>query len=82
MTYVTSVERLAKQEGIEQGILRGLRESIIETLMMRFTAVPDAVQETLEQTDNPAQLKQWLRLAMTVESIEAFQRAIIDSSAQ
>lgn len=100
MTYVTSVERLAKQEGIEQGIeqgikqgieqgikqgieqgieqgiIQGLRDSIIEMLTTRFAAVPESTRTVLAQTDDPAQLKQWLRVAVTVDSIEDFERVV------
>ncbi len=40
MPYVTSVERLAKQEGRTEGQLQGLRESVLDALEARFADVP------------------------------------------
>ncbi|WP_198161109.1 hypothetical protein [Anabaena sp. CA = ATCC 33047] len=36
MRYVTSIERLAKEEGIEEGIVQNSRESVLEVLETRF----------------------------------------------
>jgi hypothetical protein len=43
MQYVTSIERLAKAEGIEQGILQNARDSVIEVLETRFGEVPSSI---------------------------------------
>lgn len=40
MPYVTSIERLAKEEGIQEGRLETLRETIIDVLRVRFTTIP------------------------------------------
>ena len=51
MPYVTSVERIARQEGLEQGIIQGVRETLIETLIetikSRFNDVPQEFVEKI-----------------------------------
>jgi len=76
MPYVTSVERLAAEEGMQKGIEKGQlearRESIVETLEMRFGAVPTAVKERVDAQTDLALLKQWHRLAISCAALEGF----------
>ena len=46
MPYVTSIERLARQEGISEGVLQKGREDVIEVLEVRF-------EETSPRIYNP-----------------------------
>lgn len=51
MRYVTSVERLARQNGIEEGIelgaLETARESILDVLTLRFKTIPQSLVGTI-----------------------------------
>jgi len=69
MPYVTSVERLAKHEGQ----LQGRREDVIEALEARFDEIPYQLREAINQTDDDAKLKQLLRRAVLVKSLDEFE---------
>jgi hypothetical protein len=74
MPYVTSVERHAIQ--------RTTRASIIEVLEVRFGAVPEAIQAQINQIQDQELLQTLLRSAVLIESVEAFQRMLSESSQQ
>ncbi len=72
MPYVTSYERLARQEGIEIGILEKGRESLLEVLRIRFEDVPRELVETINQMKDDSILTMLLRQAITIASVEEF----------
>ncbi|MDB9313886.1 hypothetical protein PN462_12305 [Spirulina sp. CS-785/01] len=80
MPYVTSIERSARQEGIEQGIEQGIlrksREDILEVLEVRFKVVPEGLRDTLNQIEQKSILTTLHRQAITVDSPEAFQSLV------
>ncbi len=69
MRYVTSIERLAKEEGV----IETLRENVIETFATRFEEVPTQVVEAVNRIDDVAVLKSLLRRAILVSSIAEFE---------
>jgi hypothetical protein len=71
--YVTSVERIASQRGIE----RGAREMLLETLSVRFGTVPEEVETLLERISNPQLFKTLQRLAVTADSLETFEQEVL-----
>ncbi|NEO80402.1 MAG: hypothetical protein F6J99_30970 [Moorea sp. SIO4G3] len=73
MPYVTSIERLARQEGMEEGILQTSRETLLEVLEVRFEDVPRELIETINQIDSVSVLKTLLRQGITIASVEEFQ---------
>jgi hypothetical protein len=76
MPYVTSFERLARKEGISQGIAEGIlqkgREVIVEVLDVRFGEVPSEVVEKINAIADPSLLKTLHREAIAIESLEQF----------
>jgi len=76
MPYVTSVERLARQEGLSQGIAEGIiqngREVILDVLEVRFQEVPTEVIQKINQIEDPTLLKTILREAIALGSVEQF----------
>ena len=68
MRYVTSFERLARQEGIIQ---KG-RESLLEVLQVRFGDVPRELVETINQIKDDSMLTMLHRQAITIASVEEF----------
>lgn len=72
MRYVTSIERLAKEEGV----IETLRESVIENLATRFEEVPKQVVEVVSGIDDAAMLKSLLRRAILVSSIAEFEESL------
>ena len=72
MQYVTAIERKGIEQGIEQGIVQSTREDILEVLALRFQEIPDEIAGRLDEIDDPAWLKELLKLAVTAPSLEAF----------
>ena len=68
VAYITSVERIARQEGIIQ---KG-QEDIIEVLEVRFSEIPSALVQKINQIEDPDLLKTLLREAITIDSLAAF----------
>ncbi|MCP4401723.1 MAG: Rpn family recombination-promoting nuclease/putative transposase [bacterium] len=62
------------EEGIEIGILKNAKEDVLETLEIRFSAVPQALARTVEQVQDMPILKILFRKAIQAESLEAFER--------
>ncbi|MCL1468500.1 transposase [Argonema galeatum] len=72
MRYVTSIERLAREEGmIEKG-----REDIIDVLQIRFQDLPGELVQEINQIEDVEQLKTLHRQAVTIGSLAEFQQAI------
>jgi len=80
MPYITSIERLGIERGIEQGIelesLRSKKESIIEVLEIRFAEVPSELIAVLNGIKDFEFLKQLHKRAVTVASVEELQQLI------
>lgn len=84
MRYVTSIERLARQEGIElgvqqgvqqglqQGVQQGIRESIINILQVRFGQTPEDIDKIIYRIENLDTLQQVQRQAVLAESLAVF----------
>lgn len=78
MPYVTSIERLGRQEGLkegwqmglQEGLQQGVREDVVEILRTRFTVVSPAIVEALGQIDDLGTLRNLLRRAIIVERPE------------
>lgn len=68
MPYVTSIERLTRQE-------KG-REAILEVLEVRFESVPETLVESLNQIWDDSVLSSLHRQSITVDSIERFQELV------
>ena len=80
MPYVTSVERLARQEGIElgfekgieKGIERGLqsiRDLLLQTVQIRFGQVPDPLRASINACTSTEQLSDFHRRALLANSL-------------
>ncbi len=69
MPYITSVERLARIEGLVQ---KG-REDVIEVLEVRFEALPNELVEKINQIEDLELLKTLHRQGITIGSVADFQ---------
>jgi hypothetical protein len=80
MPFVTTLERVAMEEGLSKGISQGqllaLRESIRDLLEERFGHTPPDIAARLEQESDASLLRSWNRRAATIESAAAFQGLI------
>ena len=88
MPYVTSIERLAHQdgreegrkEGREKGVAIGLRDCIEIALELRFSADGLQLMPAIRAIDNAEALRSVLRTALTDESLDAV-RIVIQQAA-
>lgn len=74
MRYVTSIERLAKEEGI----VENARESIITVLETRFGEVPSSIIEVINRIEEPSVLKMLHKSAIAIPYTTEFQQ-VLDS---
>ena len=74
MRYVTSIERLAMEEGMEKGMQKGLQEGkstlLMRILIRRFGELPSWAVEKLKQA-SPAELDGWLDRTLDADSLPA-----------
>jgi hypothetical protein len=68
VAYITSVERIARQEGV----IQNRKEVIMEVVEVRFSELPSALVEKINQIEDPDLLKTLLREAITIDSLVAF----------
>ncbi len=84
MRYVTSIERLAMQEGreegreegLEEGRQAGMREMVAETLRTRFGEVPEEVIGRINQIQDIEVLKMLQRQAVLADTLAEFEEAL------
>jgi hypothetical protein len=75
--YVTSVERIANQQGLQEGIEKGRREMLEETLVARFGTLPEELTVLLDRISDPQLLKELQRPAVTSDSLETFEQEVL-----
>lgn len=83
MPYITSIEQLAieegmergRQQGLQQGIIQNARQNLIDVLETRFQEVPSPLVELINQIEYPSSLNNMLKRAITIGSIAEFQEA-------
>ena len=80
MRYVTSIERIAKQEGIEEGKIEIARENIIIVLEVRFGKVHLNICESVNLINDLSVLKKLHRNAILISSVEDFAELINEIS--
>jgi hypothetical protein len=72
MSDLYSIKQLAKAEAIQETF----REAIIRVLIVRFEFVPPIIADLLNTQENSARLKQLHIQAVTICSIEEFERLL------
>ena len=72
MPYLTSVERIGRAEGLQEGA----QQTLLEILDERFGELPDTVSAEIHQIQDLAQLRLLHRQAIRSESLEEFQRSL------
>ncbi len=78
MRYVTSIERLAKEEGM----LQTLQENVIKILQTRFGVAPEPVVEVINGIEDQSLLETLFTNAITIGSIEEFQQLLNESTSE
>ncbi|NEO27194.1 MAG: hypothetical protein F6K03_09935 [Kamptonema sp. SIO4C4] len=74
MPYITSGERMARQEGR----VEGCRENILDLLEVRFETVPETIIQQLNQITDLEKLKTLHTQAVMIPSVEQFQEILND----
>ncbi len=72
MPYVTSIERLAKEEAI----IMTSKEMVLEVLKTRFKNIPEDIALSVNSIETGEILKSLHRQAITCEGIEAFRETL------
>ncbi|WP_017720443.1 hypothetical protein [Kamptonema formosum] len=76
MPFVAPFERIAREDGIQEGILEMGREAVIEVLETRFESVPTELSDVINQLKDAALLKRLHKRAITIGSLAEFQQLI------
>ncbi len=82
MPYVTSIEQIGIEKGIQQGLQKGIlqtaRKSIIQVLGIRFGEIPQPLAAAIDKIDDASRLEMLHKKAITIESIEKFEQILND----
>ena len=88
MPYITSFERLAREEGQAEGWMKGrvegrvegrilaLQQNVVEVLEARFDCVPEGLKEAVEGIGDEGKLSQLIRAAAKCADIESFAESL------
>ena len=79
MPYITSVERIGRAEGLQEGLqqeLQGLQQMVLEALDERFGELPETVSDAIHQIQDREQLRLLLRQVIRSESLAEFQSSL------
>ena len=74
MPLISPFERRA----MARGALQQARKNVVEVVTARFGSVPPSLGERLEQLDDPAELKNLLRRAVTADSLDEFEMELAE----
>ena len=84
MPYITSVERIGMEKGMQQGVEKGMQQGlqqgmqqmVLDALDERFGELPDTVSDAIRQIQDQDQLRLLHRLVMRSESLAEFQASL------
>jgi len=80
MPYVTSIERMGRDEGrdegIQLGILQQAREAVVEILRTRFKRIPKTLVTMIQKIEDQAFLSKLLKEAVLVDSLKTFRQQL------
>jgi hypothetical protein len=72
MPHITSIERLSRQEGRQEGRRLTLQENVLDIIQARFDEVPYAMREHILAVGDEAELKRLHRQAALVNTLADF----------
>jgi hypothetical protein len=80
MPFITTAERIGREEGIEEGIEKGMlseaREMVMEALDIKFRNVSEDIHKQIKALNNRILLKKLHRSAIQSKDIDGFKKAI------
>lgn len=74
MTFMIYRERKGYERGLERGLLQNARETVVELLQVRFGELPETLVEAIMVLDERPRLKVLHRMAITIDSVAAFEQ--------
>ncbi len=74
--YISSIERMGRDEGRQEGRVVTLREDILDNLEARFGVVSDEVRHKIESTEDESRLKELHRKAVVVSDLATFSQEL------
>ncbi len=86
MPYITSIERLGRQEGRQEGRRKGMiaakQDAVLEVLEVRFGQVPKALRKTVGSIRGETRLSALHKSAIQVGSLGDFIRLLEGSKSR
>ena len=76
MPYITTAERIGREEGRQEGMLAEAREMVLEALDIKFNTVPGDMQSIINALNNRVLLKKLHRSAIQSKDIQEFRKII------
>jgi len=76
MPYITTAERIGREEGMEAGMLADAREMVLEALDIKFNKVPEDINDVIRRLNNRLMLKKLLRSAIQSKDLQGFRNTI------
>ncbi len=70
MPYVTSIERLAREEGVQEGLSVGIQGSIVEVLERRFKKLTAKQAREIRSVSDVDELRALLRAAIDAGTLD------------
>ena len=76
MPYITSIEQIGIEKGIQQGLLQKAKEDVIGILETRFAEAPQSIIAAINDINDLSILKKLLKRTITVGSLEEFEERL------
>jgi hypothetical protein len=79
MPYVTSIERIAREEGKIEGRTEGMAEAKVDALLKILTnrfqpALPKDLEASIRATDDIEKLDSWVNSSLKASDLQDFRR--------
>ncbi|MCX6921786.1 MAG: hypothetical protein NT154_00980 [Verrucomicrobia bacterium] len=82
MPHITSIERLSRQEGRQEGRRLTLQENVLDIIQARFGEVPYTLREHILSVGDDTELKRLIRQSALVNTLADFCALIPQPQAQ
>jgi hypothetical protein len=76
MPYITSIERLGRQEGWREGAIITRQHAVLDALEIRFGEVADAIRQRIEAVREEPRLRALHKSAIQAGSVEEFTQTL------
>lgn len=76
MPYITSIERLGIEEGMEKGMIKNAQQMLIEVLQERFGVIDSQIQQKIVDITSHDILSGLFRKSLKVSALEEFQEEL------